>query len=62
MSRSVLLNQIKAQAYQRHLLEPKQTNFDQTLPEHLAEQANEAIRSRYSLEFLGIGQPVLEQL
>jgi predicted nuclease of restriction endonuclease-like (RecB) superfamily len=59
-SRNVLLHQIKAQAYERHLVEPKQTNFQQTLPQHLAEQADETIRSRYSLEFLGIGQPVLE--
>lgn len=59
-SRNVLLNQIKAQAYERHLLQPKQTNFAQTLPEHLAEQANEALKSSYSLEFLGINQPILE--
>lgn len=59
-SRNVLLNQIKAQAYQRHLVQPKQTNFRQTLPEHLAEQANEAIKSSYSLEFLGVNEPVLE--
>ena len=59
-SRDVLLNQIKAQAYERHRLQPGQTNFHQTLPEHLAEQANEVIKSRYSLEFLGINQPMLE--
>ena len=59
-SRDVLLNQIKAQAFERSLLEPKQTNFKQTLPEHLAEQANEALRSQYNLEFLGISQPILE--
>ncbi len=59
-SRDVLLNQIKAQAYQRHLTLPKQTNFNQTLPEHFAEQANEAIKSSYSLEFLGINEAVLE--
>ena len=59
-SRDVLLNQIKAQAYERHLAEPKQTNFKQTLPEHFAEQANEMIKSRYSLEFLGINEPMLE--
>lgn len=59
-SRDVLLNQIKAQAYERHLIEPKQTNFQQTLPEHFAEQANEMIKSRYSLEFLGVNEPMLE--
>jgi predicted nuclease of restriction endonuclease-like (RecB) superfamily len=60
-SRDVLLNQIKAKAYQRHLLEPKQTNFEKTLPVHLAEQAGEAIKSSYNLEFLGINEPVLER-
>ncbi|MBK9015016.1 MAG: DUF1016 family protein [Saprospiraceae bacterium] len=59
-SRDVLLNQIKAQAYERHQLEPKQTNFKQALPEHFAEQANEVIKSRYSLEFLGVNEPMLE--
>ncbi len=59
-SRDVLLNQIKANAYERSLLEPKQTNFSQTLPLHLAEQANEALRSHYHLEFLGINQSILE--
>jgi predicted nuclease of restriction endonuclease-like (RecB) superfamily len=59
-SRDVLLNQIKANAYERHLLEPKQNNFSKTLPEHFAEQANDVIKSSYSLEFLGINQQVLE--
>ncbi len=58
--RDVLLNQIKAKAYERHLLQPKFNNFDKTLPEHLAEQANEVLKSSYSLEFLGINQPILE--
>ncbi|MBV6439397.1 MAG: putative nuclease YhcG [Saprospiraceae bacterium] len=59
-SRDVLLNQIKAGAYERHLLQPKQSNFDLTMPENLAEQANEALKSSYSLEFLGIGRQVFE--
>lgn len=59
-SRAVLLNQIKAGAYQRHIQLPKQTNFSMTLPEHLAEQADETIKSSYNLEFLGINEPVLE--
>jgi predicted nuclease of restriction endonuclease-like (RecB) superfamily len=59
-SRDVLLNQIKAQAYERSLLEPKQTNFQDTLPDHLLEQANEALKSQYNLEFLGISKPILE--
>jgi predicted nuclease of restriction endonuclease-like (RecB) superfamily len=31
------------------------------LPDHLAEQADEAIKSRYNLEFLGISQTVRER-
>ena len=60
-SRSVLLNQIKANAYQKHLIEPKQNNFENTLPIHLSEQANEALKSEYNLDFLGINNSVLER-
>ncbi len=59
-SRNVLLNQIKAHAYERSLKE-KTHNFENTLPVHLAEQADEMFKSSYSLEFLGIGQAVLER-
>lgn len=51
-SRKVLLNQIKANTFERQLQLPKQTNFEQTLPKHLVEQANEAIKSEYNLELL----------
>jgi len=60
-SRNVLLNQIKAGAYRVYLEYPKKHNFNRALPIHLAEQANEALKSRYNLEFLGITQPVLER-
>lgn len=60
-SRNVLLNQIKANAYERHQTLPKQNNFSETLPVHLAEQADEAIKSDYNLEFLGIHQVMLEK-
>ena len=60
-SRNVLLNQIKAQAYERHVLAPKQHNFAATLPEHLATQADEALKDLYMLDFLGIGKPVVER-
>jgi len=60
-SRAVLLNQIKANAYDLHLKNPKQSNFQLTLPEHFAEQANEAMKSSYNLDFLGITKPVLER-
>jgi len=59
-SRSVLLNQIKAAAFERSLGEDKAHNFQLTLPEHLAEQAEEALKSSYNLEFLGVGKAIKE--
>lgn len=55
-SRNVLLNQIKARAYDRSLAEGKSHNFPLAPPDHLAEQAEEALKSSYNLEFLGIGR------
>jgi predicted nuclease of restriction endonuclease-like (RecB) superfamily len=60
-SRAVLLNQIKAQAYERAKAEKKTHNFATALPEHFAEQADEMLKSRYSLEFLGITCPMKER-
>jgi predicted nuclease of restriction endonuclease-like (RecB) superfamily len=60
-SRAVLLNQVKANAYQHHLTDKKMSNFDKALPVHLSEQANEALKSEYNLDFLGITKPVLEK-
>jgi predicted nuclease of restriction endonuclease-like (RecB) superfamily len=60
-SRSVLLNQIKGQAYERAVKEKKTHNFELALPEHFAEQANEMLKSRYNLEFLGIAGPMKER-
>lgn len=60
-TRAVLLNQIKAQAYARSLAEGKSHNFPLALPQHLAEQAEETLKSSYNLEFLGIGQAVRER-
>ncbi len=60
-SRNVLLNQIKARAYQRAVKEKKTHNFALALPEHFAEQANEMMKSRYNLEFLGISRPMKER-
>jgi len=59
-SRNVLLNQIKVGAYQMSLKQ-KIHNFPKALPVHLAEQADEAIKSIYNLDFLGITKPVLER-
>lgn len=60
-SRNVLLNQIKANAYERARLERKTHNFPAVLPEYLAEQADEALKSSYNLEFLGIHREVRER-
>jgi predicted nuclease of restriction endonuclease-like (RecB) superfamily len=60
-SRSVLLNQIKGQAYERAVKEKKTHNFELALPEHFAEQADETLKSRYNLEFLGIAKPMKER-
>lgn len=48
-TRNVLLNQIKAGAYERAVTEKKSHNFPLALPEHLAEQADEMLKSRYNL-------------
>lgn len=60
-SRAVLLNQIKANAYQYQLTNKKTSNFNKALPVHLSEQANEALKSEYNLDFLGITKPILEK-
>lgn len=60
-SRNVLLIQIKAKAYQRALAENKTHNFERALPEYLSEQAEEALKSEYNLEFLGLKKGVKER-
>jgi len=60
-SRSVLLNQIKAGAFERAVKEKKTHNFELALPEHFAEQAGELLKSRYNFEFLGLGRAVKER-
>ncbi|MEI9476744.1 MAG: PDDEXK nuclease domain-containing protein [Deltaproteobacteria bacterium] len=60
-SRNVLLNQIKANAYERAMKEKKTHNFPLALPEYLAEQADEMLKSSYNLEFLGIRREVKER-
>jgi len=59
-SRNVLLHQVKSQAYERHRLANKQHNFHKALPEHLAEQADQAMKDVYMLDMLGIEKPILE--
>ena len=59
-SRNVLLNQIKTRAYLRHTTS-KQHNFRDTLPMAIAEQADQAMKDVYALDFLGITKPVVER-
>lgn len=59
-SRNVLVHQIKAMAYERHMAIEKQNNFEEVLPEHLAEQADLAMKDSYMLDFLGIKKPIVE--
>ena len=59
-SRNVLLNYIKADAFHNATQLPKQHNFDKVLPEHLQEQADEILKSRYNLAFLGASKPLKE--
>lgn len=60
-SRNVLLNQIKTGTYERAVTEKKTHNFPLALPEYLAEQAEEMMKSSYNLEFLGIRREVKER-
>ncbi len=59
-SRNVLLNQIKAGAYEFGLKQ-KTHNFPKVLPVYLAEQADESIKSVYNLDFLDITKSVVER-
>jgi predicted nuclease of restriction endonuclease-like (RecB) superfamily len=60
-TRKVLLNQIKAGAYERNLAQDKAHNFPEVLPKHLVEQAEETLKSSYNLEFLGISREIHER-
>jgi predicted nuclease of restriction endonuclease-like (RecB) superfamily len=60
-SRSVLLHQIKANAFEKYLQKPTQSNFSKALPEHVLKQAEESIKSVYSLDFLDINIPISER-
>lgn len=59
-TRPVLTMQIESQAYERHVLQNKQHNFDSALPEHLADQADRTLKNIYMLDTLGLTKPVLE--
>lgn len=60
-SRNVLLNQIKAGVYERAVTGKKAHNFPVALSGHLAERADEMLKSSYNLEFLGLRGAVKER-
>jgi len=60
-TRNVLLNQIKASAYERSATGQKTHNFAVALPEQLAAQADEMLKTSYNLEFLGLRRAVTER-
>lgn len=60
-SRGVLVHQIQTGAYERHLKTRKQHTFKEALPEALAEQADQAMKDVYMLDFLGITETVVER-
>jgi predicted nuclease of restriction endonuclease-like (RecB) superfamily len=52
-TKNVLVHQIENQTYQKTLL--NQTNFDQTLPAPVREQARLAVKDEYTFDFLELG-------
>ncbi|MBE8721212.1 PDDEXK nuclease domain-containing protein [Sphingobacterium pedocola] len=60
-TRDILLNYIKADAFNNEKHLPKSHNFSEALPEVLAEQADEMLKSSYNLGFLGLTQSVKEK-
>lgn len=60
-TRDILLNYIKAGAFQVEKNLSKSHNFHNTLPEVLAEQADDMLKSSYNLGFLGLTQLVKER-
>jgi predicted nuclease of restriction endonuclease-like (RecB) superfamily len=60
-SRDILLNYLKADTYHAEKNLPKSHNFHSALPEILAEQADDMLKSSYNLGFLGLTQSVREK-
>ncbi len=59
-TRDVLIHQIEAGAH-LEIDAKKMHNFPQVLPEHLAEQADKALKDSYILDFLDISKPLQER-
>ena len=60
LSRDMLLNYIKADDYAVSKVLPKSHNFEVALPENIAAQADEMIKSKYNLGFLGVAEKIHE--
>jgi predicted nuclease of restriction endonuclease-like (RecB) superfamily len=60
-SRDILLNYLKADTYHAEKNLPKSHNFHSALPEILAEQADDMLKSSYNLGFLSLTQSVREK-
>jgi len=59
-SRNILLHFIKTDSYKNAKLLPKTNNFKKALPENMQKQADEILKSSYSLDLLGITKPLKE--
>ena len=53
-SKNILLHQIENRAYERTLL--SQTNFDETMPDQIRDQAKLAVKDEYLFDFLELGE------
>ena len=51
-TKNVLIHHIEIKTYQKHLL--NQTNFEQTLPDNIKNQAILAVKDEYTFNFLGL--------
>lgn len=52
-TKNILIHQIENQTYEKTLL--NQTNFEQTLPENIRNQAKLAVKDEYTFDFLELG-------
>ena len=52
MAKNVLIHQIENKTFEKYLL--NQTNFEETLPEKIKNQAILAVKDEYIFDFLGI--------
>ena len=53
-TKAVLIHQIENKSFEKHLI--NQTSFDQTMPEHLRNQAKLALKDEYTFDFLELSE------